>query len=75
MIIRFVTSGDFLFPDSCHELAVNLNATWNGRGRCLVLEYSTHVVEEPSSSQHDRGWLQAIPTVQEKLSVSITLGG
>ena len=75
MIVRLMTSGDFLFSDSCHELAVNVDAAGDGWGRRLLLEYPAHVMEKPGGGQHDRGWLQAIPAVQEKLSVSITLGG
>ena len=75
MIVWFVTSGDFLLPDFGHEFSVNLDAAGNGRGWCLVLEYPTHMVEEPSGGQHDRGRFQTVPAVQEKLSVPITLGG
>ena len=75
MIIRFVTSGDFLFPDSCHELTANLDVAGNGWGRRLLLEYPAHVMEKPGGGQHDRGWLQTVPEVQEELRVSIALGG
>ena len=73
MIVRFVTSGNFLFPDFCHELTVNLDAAGNGRRWCLVLEYPTHVMEEPGGGQHDRGRFQTVPAVQEKLSIFIAL--
>ena len=75
MIVRLMTHGDFLFPDSCHELPVNLDAPRNRRGRSLLLEDPAHVVEETGGGQHDRGWLQAVPAVQEELSASITLSG
>ena len=67
--------GDFLFPDSCHELTVNLDAAGDGRGWCLVLEYPAHMVEEPSGGQHDRGRFQTVPAVQEELSIRIPLAG
>lgn len=69
-----MTHGDFLFPDSCHELPVNLDAAGNGWRRCLLLEDPAHVMEEPGGSQHDRGWLQAFPTIQKELSVVVALG-
>ncbi len=75
MIVRLMTRSDFLFPDFCHELPVNMDTAGGGWGRRLLLEYPAHVIEEPGGSQHDRGWLQTIPAVQEELSVSIALGG
>ena len=73
MIVRFVTSGDFLLPDFSHELSVNLDTAGNGWGWYLVLEYPAHVMEKPGYGQHDRGWLQAIPAVQEEWRVLIPL--
>lgn len=70
-----MTRGDFLFPDSCHEISVDLDAAVDGRRRCLVLEDTAHVVEKTGGGQHDRGWLQTIPAVQEELSVVVALGG
>lgn len=75
VVIRFVARCDFLFPDPCHELSVNLDAAVDGRGRCLILDDPAHVVEETCGGQHDRGWLQTVPAIQEELSVSITLSG
>ena len=75
VIVRLMTHGDFLFSDSCHELPVNLDAAVDGGRRCLVLEDPAHMVEETGGGQHDRGWLQTVPAVQEELSVSITLSG
>ena len=70
-----MTHGDFLFSNSCHELPINLDATLDGRRRCLVLEDPAHVVEKTCGSQYDRGWLQTIPAVQEELSVAVALDG
>ena len=75
VVIRFVARCDFLFPDSCHELPVNLDAAVDGRRRCLVLEDPAHVVEETCGGQHDRGGLQTVPAVQKELSVTVALGG
>ena len=41
----------------------------------VIPEYLTHVVEQTSDRQHDRGWFQIIPAVQEELSVLVYLRG
>lgn len=75
VVVRFVARCDFLFPDSCHELSVNLDAAVDGRRGCLLLEGPAHVVEEACGGQHDRRWLQTTPMVWEELSVVVALGG
>lgn len=74
MIIRLVASGDFHFSKLRQPFAVNLDAAGNGGGWSLLSEDMAHVVEEPSSGQHDRGLLQAVPAIQEKLSIFVALG-
>lgn len=72
---------EWIFPNPLKpEQPTDPDAAYNRlkslmKQRCLVLEYPTHVMEEPGGGQHDRGRLQTIPAVEEELSVSIALGG
>ena len=75
VIVRFMPQGNFLLSDFCHELPVGLNAAWNSKRWCLLLEDPAHVVEQASDRQHDRGRFQAVPTAKKKLSVAVALSG
>ena len=75
MVIRLVSHSDLLLSEFLKSLSVDLDTTrdsWNWR---LLLENTTHVVEQSGDGQHDRGRLQVIPAVQEELSVLISLCG
>ena len=75
MIVRLVSHSDFLFSELYQPLSVDLDTTrdsWNWR---LLLENTTHLVEQSGDGQHDRGRLQVIPAVQEELSILISLCG
>lgn len=67
--------GDFLFPDFCHELSINLDAAGNVRNWGALMEGPAHVVKEAGGDQHDGGWFQVVPAVQEKLGMAVALSG
>ena len=75
MIVRLVAHGDFLFSELYQPFSVDPDSARNSRDWHLLLEDTAHVMEQSAHGQHDRGRLQAVPAVQEKLSVLVTLSG
>ena len=75
MVIWLVPHGDFLLPDFDSQFSIYLLSHRSLRRYGIVLEYFAHVVEQMRDRQHDRGRLQAVPAVQEELSVLVSLCG
>ncbi len=75
MVVRLVAHGDLFLPEFLHPFVVDLYAAGNRRGRSLFPEDVAHVIQETGDRQHDRGWFQIVPAIQEKLGVLITLRG
>ena len=75
MIVRFVAHGDLLFSELYQPLSVDPDSARDGKRRYLVLKNTAHMVKQSAHGQHDRGRLQTVPAVQEKLSVFVTLCG
>ena len=73
MVVRLVAHGDLLFSDLLEPFAVDLNAAGDRRSWRLLLKNTAHVVKKSSDGQHDRGWLQIVPAVQEELCVLVSL--
>ncbi len=70
MIIRFVTHCNLLLTNSPHELTLHVTARRVGRRECFP-ENIADVMEEPHSTEENRQ--DALPMVQEKLRVAVTL--
>ena len=75
MIIRLVAHGNLLFSELRQPLSVDWDPARDSRDRYLLLEDTAHVVKQSAHGQHDRGRLQTVPAVQEKLSVFVALSG
>ena len=75
MVIRLVTHSDLLLSELRQPLSVDLDSAGDGERWYLVLKNMAHVMKQSSDRQHDRGRLQTVPAVQEKLSVFVALRG
>ena len=73
MVVRLVAHGDLLFSEMPKPFAVDLDAARDRRSWRLLLKDTAHVVKQSSDGQHDRGWLQIVPAVQEELCVLVSL--
>ena len=72
VVVRFVPHGNFLLPDSPHELALHMTTCRIGRRKRLQKNVA-HVVEEPYSTEKDRR--VTLPMVQEELCIAVALSG
>ena len=75
VVIRLVTHSDLLLSELRQPLSVDLDSAGDGERWYLVLKNMAHVMKQSSERQHDRGRLQTVPAVQEKLSVFVALSG
>ena len=75
MVIRLVAHSNLLLLNLPHEFSIHLLAYWDDGRHGGVLEYPSHVVEQLSDRQHDRGRAEIVLLLHKELGVWISLGG
>ena len=73
VVVRLVAHGDFLLPDLLEQLAVGSHTHRAVFGQGVVLEHSTHAVEQTDHSQCRAGGLGLIHPLQQKTGVLVPL--
>lgn len=74
MIVQAVPHGQLLLPELFHPLTIDMGLHGSSiTGQRHFPEGLGHTMQKPGDGEHHRGLAHGVPTVQEKLSVLVTL--